>query len=408
MEKIVIIGAGHAGFQLAASLRLADFQGSISLLNGEGGVPYQRPPLSKDFLKAGRVDGLYFRNPDFFAGNRIDLVADRAIEIDRAAQKVITAAGNAFDFDHLVLATGTANRLLDVPGVGPDIIYIKTLKDAQELRRRMPSFRKVVVVGGGFIGLEFAASAASKGIEVNVVDAAGRLMSRTASPHVSAYFEEQHRNNGVRVHLGSTVKAIARRGEMIAGVTLNDGRDIEADAIVVGIGSLPCQELSSQAGLKVSNGIVVDQYLRTSDACISAIGDCSAFLSPYATSHIRLECVQNAADQAKCVAQRLTGTLNPYTSLPWFWSDQGDDRLQIAGLIDRHDTAVIRGALKDRNFSVFCFRAGQLVGVESVNRPADHIVSRRLLANRSDVHPAMIADATFDLKSLLNRSLQPA
>jgi len=407
MEKIVV-GAGHAGFQLAASLRVANFRGDISLLNGEAGLPYQRPPLSKDFLKSGRHDALHFRGPEFFSDNEINLVAEEAVQIDRVQRKVVTASRNELSFDHLVIATGTVNRLLEVPGAGPDIIYIKTLGDAEGLRRRMPGFRKVVVVGGGFIGLEFAAAAAPEGIEVNVVDAADRLMSRTASRMVSAWFEEQHRRSGVRFYLNATVTAIARRNGAIEGVTLNDGRQIEADAVVVGIGSVPCQSLASEAGLTVNNGIVVDQYLRTSDPSISAIGDCSVFPSLYAASHIRLECVQNAADQAKCVALRITGSATPYTSLPWFWSEQGDDRLQIAGLIDRHDTAVVRGAPEDRSFSVFCCQADRLVGVESVNRAADHIVARRLLTAGSSVDPAKIADASLDLKSLLDRHLPPS
>lgn len=408
MEKIVVIGAGHAGFQLAASLRVANFRGDICLLNGEGGMPYQRPPLSKDFLKSGRHDALHFRKPNFFSDHMINLVAEEAVGIDRARRKVITASRNALSFDHLVIATGTVNRRLQVPGAGSDVIYIKTLRDAEELRRRMPAFRKVVVVGGGFIGLEFAAAAAPKGIEVNVVDAADRLMSRTASRMVSAWFEEQHRRSGVQFYLNATVAAIARCNGAIEGVTLGDGRQIDADAVVVGIGSLPCQKLASEAGLMVNNGIVVDKYLQTSDPSISAIGDCSVFPSPYATSHIRLECVQNAADQAKCVALRITGSATPYTSLPWFWSEQGDDRLQIAGLIYGHDTAVVRGAPEHRSFSVFCFQARRLVGVESVNRAADHIVARRLLTAGLDVDPAKIADASLDLKSLLTRHLQPS
>lgn len=401
MQKVVVVGAGHAGFQLAASLRLAQFAGSISLINGDTALPYQRPPLSKDFLKTGRYDGLYFRNSDFFASSRIDLIADRAIAIDRAARKVLTASGSAFDFDHLVLATGTENRLLDVPGGGPDMIYIKTLADAEELRRRMPAIERVVVVGGGFIGLEFAAAAAAHGIDVDVVDAADRLMSRTATPVVSAYFEAQHRRSGVRFHLGKCVTAVSRRDGRIVAVTLSDGRELAADTVVVGIGSLPCHDLASQAGLAVSNGILVDQNLQTSDSAISAIGDCAAYPSPFASRNIRLECVQNATDHAKCVALRITGSGSPYTSLPWFWSDQGDDRLQIAGLIDSYDTAVIRGSQAERSFSTFCYRAGRLVGVESVNRAVDHVLARRLLAMGVNVDPANAADTASNLKSLL-------
>ena len=408
MDRIVVVGAGHAGFQLAASLRTNNYRGEISLLNGEPNRPYQRPPLSKGFLKTGRHDDLYFRNHDFFSGNSIDLIEDSADGIDRGARRLRTATGSTLSYDHLVLATGTVNRILEAPGVGPDVLYIKTLQDAEDLRSLMPRLRRAVVIGGGFIGLEFAAAAAEKGIAVEVVDTADRLMSRTASRLVSRYFEARLRGSGVGLNLNANVVAILRRDDRIEGVALCDGREIPADTIVVGIGALPCQDIAARAGLDVNNGIVVDEYLLTSDSNISAIGDCAAFISPHANGRrIRLECAQNAGDQAKCVAARLTGNPRPYISVPWFWSDQGSDRLQIAGLIDRHDLAVLRGSLEDRSFSVFCFRAGRLVGVESVNRAGDHILARRLLAAGTEFDPMLAADTNFELKTLFTQHLQP-
>jgi 3-phenylpropionate/trans-cinnamate dioxygenase ferredoxin reductase subunit len=275
------------------------------------------------------------------------------------------------------------------------------MRDADVLRPRLGQRSRVVLIGAGFIGLELAATAAAMGNRVDVVDVAERVMQRTSSPHVSSYFERQHRNLGVRFHLGTGVSEILRRNGHIVGVGLSDGRTIEADVVIAGIGVHANDHLAARSGLAVANGIVVDDCLLSTDESISAIGDCASFPEARTGRHVRLECVQNANDQARYVASRLTGAVGPYVSLPWFWSDQGEDKLQIAGSGAEHELSVVRPTPSPGKFSVFCFAAGHLVGVESVNRAADHLIARRLLMTGIRVDPAKIADPDVDLKSLL-------
>jgi len=400
---VLIIGAGHAGFQLAASLRQHGYGERICLINDEAHLPYQRPPLSKAYLKGeGRPDSLMFRPDKFYREQKVDLIADRAVSIDRVARKLLLASGSSLDYGHLVLATGARNRLLDIPNANlEDVRYLRTLDESEALRLRIASGQRVVVIGAGFIGLEFAATARAKGLEVDVIELGARVMARAVTAEISDFFQERHTAAGIRIHLGVQATSIESDGTAVTGVSLSDGRHVPADLVVVGVGVLPNVELAAKAGLQVAAGIIVNEQLLTSDPDISAIGDCALFASPRFGASLRLESVQNATDHARCVAARLTGDAKTYDGLPWFWSDQGDDKLQIAGLTTGYDRVVVRGDRGQRSFSAFCYKSGQLVGIESINRASDHVFGRRILAMNRSIEPEQAADASFDLKAAL-------
>jgi len=400
---VLVAGAGHAGFQLAASLRQHGYSEPILLINDEAHLPYQRPPLSKAYLKgAGGADSLMFRPDKFYRDQNIELIADRAVSIDRSARRLLLASGSSLDYGHLVLATGARNRLLDIPNANlEDVRYLRTLDESEALRLRIASARRVVVIGAGFIGLEFAATARAKGLEVDVIELGGRVMARAVTAEISEFFQSRHTAAGIRIHLGVQATSIESDGTHVAGVSLSDGRHVPADLVVVGVGVLPNVELADEAGLPVAAGIVVNEQLLTSDPNISAIGDCALFASHRFGGSLRLESVQNATDHARCVAARLTGDAKTYDGQPWFWSDQRDDKLQIAGLTTGYDRVVVRGDPGQGSFSAFCYKLRQLVGVESVNRGSDHVFGRKILGMNRSIEPEQAADPGFDLKAAL-------
>jgi 3-phenylpropionate/trans-cinnamate dioxygenase ferredoxin reductase subunit len=312
------------------------------------------------------------------------------------------ASGASLDYGHLVLATGARNRLLDIPNANlANVRYLRILDDSEDLRARLASCGRVVVIGAGFIGLEFAATARIKGLEVDVLELASRVMGRAVTAEVSDYFQAQHSAAGIRIHLGVQATAIEADGGKVTGVSLSDGRHVPADLVVVGVGVLPNVELAAEAGLPVASGIIVDAHLLTPDPNISAIGDCALFESPRFGGSLRLESVQNATDHARCVAARLTRDDKPYDGQPWFWSDQGDDKLQMVGLTAGYDSVVLRGEPAKKAFSAFCYRGDQLLGIESVNRAGDHMFGRRLLSAGRSITPQQAADPAFDLKRAL-------
>ncbi|WP_267424207.1 FAD-dependent oxidoreductase [Methylobacterium sp. GC_Met_2] len=403
---IVVAGAGQAGFQLAASLREGGFREPITLVGDETALPYQRPPLSKAYL-AGKTDreGLFLRQPGFFAEHAImHRPGIRATAIDRAAQRLHLSDGDSLAYDHLVLATGARNRPLSVPGADLGGVHqLRGLADADALRAEIAAARAIVVVGAGFIGLEFAAVAAGRGLPVTVIEAAARPMARAISPEMGAFFRTAHEAMGVRFAFGAGVTAITGRDGRATGMSLADGRELPADLVLVGIGVLPNGILAAEAGLPAQDGVHVDAFLATPDRAISAIGDCARFPSPFASGltadgTVRIESVQNAIDQGRCVAARLLGKPAAYGALPWFWSDQGPHKLQIAGLSGPDDASVVRGS--GPAFSVFRFRDERLSAVESVDRAGDHMVARRLLTAGTPLTPDQAADPGFDLKAL--------
>lgn len=403
MSGVVVIGAGQAGFQLCASLRQSGYAAPITLVGDEPGLPYSRPPLSKAYLSgAADESSLQLRPSSFFAEHDIALRAgERAAAIERSARRIILSSGDAIPYDHLVLATGSRNRPLRVPGGDlPGVRQLRTLVDADALKVAIGRATSVAIVGAGFIGLEFAAVAAAKGIPVTVLEGADRIMSRSVSAVMASAAHAAHVAAGVRFVFGAAVTAIT--GEDHAdGVATGDGRHFPANLVLVGIGVIPNAELAAEAGLAVSDGVDADINLTTSDPDISAIGDCVNHSSPFADGRrVRIESVQNAVDGARCVAARLTGAAAPYAAVPWFWSDQGKVKLQMAGLASPHDRAETRGDAASGAFSVFCYRAGRLVGVESLNRPADHMMARRLLQAGVSPTPEEAADESFNLKAM--------
>jgi 3-phenylpropionate/trans-cinnamate dioxygenase ferredoxin reductase component len=403
---VAVVGAGQAGFQTASSLRQEGFGGRVVLIGDEPGLPYQRPPLSKSYL-AGEsgLDELWLRPEAFYQKQEIELVTGEAVtEIDRPGRCLRLASGGAIECDHIVLATGARFRPLPVAGAELDgVLPLRTLADADILRERLSQAREVVVVGAGFIGLEFAAVAIAAGAAVHIVEVTHHPMGRVVSAQTSRFFTRAHRAWGAAISLGTGVARILGDGRRVTAVETSDGRILPADLVLICIGVVPNAELAGEAGLAVDNGIVVDEYLATGIPAISAIGDCANFPTRFASGRVRLESVQNGVDQARAVAARIAGKPAPYDKVPWFWSDQRDLKLQIAGITTGHDAAVLRGDPDSRSFSVFCFRTGRLIGVESVNRTADHIVARRLLVGDPRLGPELAADESYDLRAHLAR-----
>lgn len=402
VSKVVIVGSGQAGVECAAALRHNGFTGSVIVVGDEPDLPYQRPPLSKEFLKSVEDSSLPLKGEAFYPNNAIELrLGVRATRIDREARELVLAGGDRIAYDHLVLATGARNRFPPIAGLDPSaVLELRTLAHARALTGKLDELKHVTIVGGGFIGLEVAALLRQRDIAVDVLEAADRLMGRVLSPQMSALFVPIHEAMGTRLHLGTVAAGIAPEGAGFA-VSLSDGETLATDAVIVAAGVAPNVELAAEAGLEVANGVVVDAHLLTSDPAISAIGDCAAHPNPWGIGTIRLESVQNAVDQGKCVAARLTGNDHAYDALPWFWSHQGEAKLQIAGLAMGMDDSVLRGDPATGKFSVFVYRDDRLIAVESMNSPADHMVARRLLAAGLSVAKQTAADLSIDLKALV-------
>lgn len=400
-ERIVVVGGGHAGVELAATLRLKGFGGSIDIISDDPDLPYQRPPLSKEYIKRPGTP-LPLRPAQFYAAQSITLHRGvRAASMDRAAKTLRLEDGRGLSYDHLVLATGARNLKPNIPGIDhPDIIELRTLTDADRIVDRIGTWKRVAIIGGGFIGLEAAGLLSSMGIAVEVVELGARLMQRAVSPRISEWFLQHHRGNGVRLHMSQRAVEVRHESAKVE-VELADGTTIAADAVVLAAGVVPNTALAVQAGLLVDNGIVVDSQLMTEDTAISAIGDCAAYPSSQLSAYVRLESVQNATDHARTLAASLVGDTISYNALPWFWSIQGEARLQIAGICKPALKEIVRGSYQSGRFSVFHFEGKDLRAVESVNSPGDHMIARRIIAGSATLLPSLAADETFDLKMLI-------
>jgi 3-phenylpropionate/trans-cinnamate dioxygenase ferredoxin reductase component len=403
---IAIIGAGQAGFQVAVSLRELHYEGRVVLIGDEPHAPYQRPPLSKVYLLGECTDAQLALRPDaFYPQHEIELITSkRAVAIDRSRRKVALEDDSVIEYDHLVLATGARNRPLPILGAElPNVFFLRTLDEASALRAKIASAKNAVVIGAGFIGLEFAASAAKLGVNVTVLDVADRPMARALSKTMSAMFTREHEKLGVGLKFNTQVMHFLGDERGVTAVETVDGQVLPADLVVIGIGVIPNAELAATCDLPIENGIIVDEFLQTPDPHISAVGDVAAHPHPYSSNgtRIRLESIQNASDQARCVATRIMGKAAAYDALPWFWSTQGPLKLQMAGLPSPGCDEVLRGDPNGTVVSVFLFHSDKLVCVETLNRPADHMVSRRLLTNRVALTREQAADLKFDLKSLL-------
>jgi 3-phenylpropionate/trans-cinnamate dioxygenase ferredoxin reductase component len=381
--RTIIIGAGQAGLQVAVELRQAGYAGAVTLVGEEAAQPYHRPPLSKAYLTGEKsLDALQMRGQAFYGEQAITFMAGLAATgIDRTARQVVLADGSTLPYDHLVLATGAAARPLSCPGHDLDgVMVLRSLEDATALKARLATARHLVVVGGGFIGLEAAASARKLGVAVSLLEMQDRLMARAIGPDVSQHFASVHRSHGVDLRLGQGIAAVIGDAGRTIAVRTTAGDTLPADIVLAGIGVTPNTALAVAAHLPVSNGIVVDEAQRTSDPRIHALGDVCAFPAPHGAGLIRLESVQNAVDQAKIVAASIMGQPARYQSVPWFWSDQYDLKLQMVGLSQGHDAVIERGSRDENRFSVFYMKAGRLIAIDSINRPADHMRGRKLLA----------------------------
>ncbi len=402
LQSVVIVGAGHAGVQAADSLRSGGHRGSITILGDESDLPYQRPPLSKEHLAAGHdpTQVLPLRGDKYFADNEIDMrLGIQAITIDRHTRTVGLSDGSALPFDALILATGATNRPLGVPGSDLTGVHmLRSLADARSVQNTLATALSVIVVGGGFIGLEFAAAVRARGLPVTVFESGGRTLERAVSQATSSFVAAAHRDAGIDLRLGETVTEFVERDGRVAAAISSTGKRYDADLVLAGIGVIPRVDLAHRAGLDVEDGVVVDEHLRTSDPTIYAIGDCASHPCTHGGRRLRLESVQNATDQAKHVAAEILGTSAPYDRLPWFWSHQGSVKLQIAGLRQPDDETVVLGDPAVGKFSVCCLRDGRLAAVESINRPADHMAARRLLAAGQPTAPRDLREPDFDLK----------
>jgi 3-phenylpropionate/trans-cinnamate dioxygenase ferredoxin reductase subunit len=401
-ESVVVVGAGQAAAQLVASLRSEGFAGPITLIGEEAYIPYQRPPLSKAFL-AGELaaERLFIKPEEFYPDAKCTLLLNtRVTSIDRARRAVKLEDGRELPYGTLALTTGSRIRTLPLAGADlPGCYYLRGIADVEKLQGLMKPGARLAIIGAGYIGLEVAAVAAKRKLQVTVLEALPRVMARAACEPISAFYEGEHRKAGVDIRCNVKIDAIVKDGGALAVKT--SAGNIPADFILIGIGILPNVELAAEAGLKVDNGIVVDQFTRTEDPAIYAIGDCTNHPCGYAvTGRARLESVQNAIDQAKHAAAAICGKPKPYNEVPWFWSDQFDLKLQIAGLAQPTDAVVLRGDPASRSFAAFRLRDGVIVAVEAVGAAPEYMMGRRLIAARARVAPDRLADKAVPMKEM--------
>lgn len=408
-EKVVIIGTGQAGVEVAFRLRANGWQGDITLIGESAETPYHLPPLSKAYLAgAAAAESLYLRTPDAYQAQNIQLLSGVKVDaIDRQASQILLADGYALNYDRLVLATGGRPRLMPAE-CGPlegvaNVCYLRTLADAERIRRQLVPDNHLIVIGSGYIGLEVAASAIKKGMQVTLLTIADRVLDRVTAPPVSAFYERLHRDAGVDIRVNTQISGFEMSADQrhVEAVVCSDGMRLDADLVVVGIGLIPNCELASAAGLEVSDGIIVDELMRTSDPAIMAIGDCARFHSDIYGRSVRVESVPNALEQARKVAAILCGTAYRSEAAPWFWSDQYDIGLKMVGLSDGHDRIVVRGSLEYPDFSVFYLRDKQVLAVDTVNRPLEFNLSKQIITDQLPINPILLADESVPLKEII-------
>ena len=401
-NRAVIAGAGHAAGQIVASLRQHKYAGEIVLVGNERHLPYQRPPLSKKFL-AGELpaERLYVKPESFYDDPAIILqLESQIVAIDRDAKCLQIENGSDIEYDKLVIATGSRVRRLPIEGTDlKGVHYLRSIADVDGIRDDMDAGKKIVIIGAGYIGLEVAAVSQLAGLNVTVIEMADRVMSRVVSAETSDFYQIEHTNQGVRFRLSTGVSSLNGR-KRVKSVTTSEGEDIPADLVVIGVGIQPNTELASGAGLDVDNGIVVDDHCRTGDPDIFAVGDCTSHPNAIYNRRLRLESVHNAVEQAKTAAANICGQDVAYSQVPWFWSDQYDLKLQIAGLSEGYDDVVIRGNPAERSFSCLYLREGRLIAVDAINAPRDFVQSKQLIADRAEIETEKLADTATPLKDM--------
>ncbi|MFL6697887.1 MAG: NAD(P)/FAD-dependent oxidoreductase [Vitreoscilla sp.] len=408
-DVLIVVGAGHAGAELAVQAREAGWPGGIALVGDEPALPYHRPPLSKAYL-AGQatLDSLALKGRAAYDKAGVELIAGRHVRaIDCAGSQIHFDDGGSMSYARLALATGGRARPLPAACAGADAAenfhYLRTLADVDRIRQRFVPGARLVIVGGGYVGLEVAAVAVKRGLKVTVLEAAARVLARVTEPRVSAFYERVHREAGVDLRVGVQVDGfeLDHAGRLVTRVRCADGELVEADLVIAGIGLVPNTELAAAAGLAVDDGILVDACSRTSVPAIVAAGDCTRFHSALYGRSIRLESVPNALEQARSAAAALVGIDRPHDSVPWFWSDQYDLKLKMVGLAQGHDRFVLRGSPEQRSFAAFYLKGDRVLAVDTVNRVPEFMLAKRLVAEKIAVDADQLADDGVPLKTLL-------
>jgi len=404
-EHCIIIGASHAAAQLVSSLRQEGWEGKISLIGDEPNLPYHRPPLSKAFFVGEKSeDELLIRAADFYEKNKVDLLlGSRVTKIDRDAKQITLEDGAEISYTKLALTTGA--RVRKIPFTGSElagVFYMRDLNDVKQTHKFTAPGKSAVIIGGGYIGLETAASLRKIGMKVTVIEAMSRVLQRVTAPEVSAFYTRVHTEEGVDIRTEAGVDAIV--GEKhVEGVRLADGTTVSADLVIIGVGVIPNIELAEAAGITIDNGIAVNEFATTNDPDIVAAGDCTNHYNPIYDRKLRLESVQNATDQAKIAAKSICGKPEAYNALPWFWSDQYDLKLQIAGLSQGFDQVIIRGdSEQGRSFAAFYFSEGRFIAVDAINRPKEFMMSKRALTSGQIADPLKLADESIEIKDVFN------
>lgn len=402
-SDVIIVGAGQAGGDLTGALRQQGYAGSITLIGDESYAPYRRPPLSKTFLAGeATLDSLYLKSSEAYARQQIDCRYGIGVEsIDRDTRSLRLFDGTQMRYQQLVLATGGRARRLSLPGANhPNVHYVRTVDDILRLKEQFLPDRRLLIIGGGYIGLEAASVGIKKHLDVTLIEALPRVLARVTAPELSAFYERAHRSRGVKILTGVGVHAF-EGDPKVDTVALSNGVRLPVDVVIVGIGLVPNTELAEAANLEVSNGIVVDAYTRTADAAVYAIGDCCSHENTFLKRRVRLESVPNATEQARVCAAAISGKPVAHSAVPWFWSDQYNLKLQMVGLSQGYDQIAIRGDLSKESFCVFYLLDGVIISVDAVNRPAEFMVSKKLVAESKRAPPAQLEDEKLPLKSLL-------
>ena len=401
-HDVVIIGAGHAGGMMAISLRQQKYQGSITLIGEEEFLPYQRPALSKGFL-AGETEekSLYLKSQDYFDKNNIRIIRNhKIVDIDRNNKTVLLEDQKEIGYEKLVIATGSIVNKLNTSSTDKGLYYLRTIRDSLKIRETLKDKNKIVIIGAGYIGLEIASVAIKKNLEVTVLELEKRVMSRVVSSEVSDFFQNKHQSEGVEFKFNTSVTDIEDQ-EQQKRIVCSDGSFLNTDLVVIGVGIKPNIKLAQSSGLECDDGIIVDDNGQTSDDHIFAVGDCSNHPNKILKRRLRLESVQNAVEQAKSVAAGISGNHRPYHQVPWFWSDQYNIKLQIAGISQHHDRRVIRGSPEEEKFAVFYQKDKRLIAVDAINSPKEFVTGKKLIQMQAEIPPELIRNVDVDLKEIV-------
>lgn len=411
-DNVLIIGTGLAGVEVAFGLRASGWTGSIQLVGDTTVLPYQLPPLSKAYLAGtAKAESLYLRTPEAYTAQNIQLLSGRKVTaIDRDRRQVNLADGQVLGYEHLVLATGGRPRPLPAASGAAEkasnFRYLRTLEDAESIRQQLIPDNRLVIIGGGYVGLEVAATAIKAGMRVTLLDTADRLLARVTAPPVSDFYQRLHSAAGVDIRTGMQISALELSDDQqsVTAVLCEDGTRLPAELVVTGIGLIPNCELASAAGLQVDNGIVVNEQMQTSDPAIMAVGDCARFHSQLYDRWMRIESVPNATEQARKAAAIICGKPPREEAAPWFWSDQYEAGLKTVGLSEGYDRIVVRGSLKKPDFSVFYLQENRVLSVDTVNRPVEFNFSKQIVTDRLPVNPELLEDESLPLKEIIAAS----